>query len=96
MPRLDRFFRAGGCRPKAHAGTLLGVATWVGRHGHGRGRRRAAPGAFGEQPFTTDGEALLSFRRLSAVGASVVCFGQGDPVTEDADAAMRGATDPFA
>lgn len=38
----------------------------------------------------------MSFRRLSAVGASVVCFGQGDPVTEDADAAMRGATDPFA
>ncbi|MCX5383885.1 MBL fold metallo-hydrolase [Streptomyces sp. NBC_00083] len=44
--------------------------------------------------FNTDRErALASFRRLAALGADTVCFGHGDPLTEDAAAVMKASAD---
>ncbi|MEU9099733.1 MBL fold metallo-hydrolase [Streptomyces sp. NPDC048361] len=44
--------------------------------------------------FNTDRErALGSFRRLAALGATTVCFGHGDPLTENAAAVMQASAD---
>ncbi|MET9359351.1 MBL fold metallo-hydrolase [Streptomyces sp. NPDC006632] len=44
--------------------------------------------------FNTDRErALASFRRLAALGADTVCFGHGDPLTENAAAVMTASAD---
>ncbi len=44
--------------------------------------------------FNTDRErALASFRRLAQLGAHTVCFGHGDPLTEDAVAVMKASAD---
>jgi glyoxylase-like metal-dependent hydrolase (beta-lactamase superfamily II) len=44
--------------------------------------------------FNIDREqAVASFRRLAALGASTVCFGHGDPLTTDAVAVMRASAD---
>ncbi|MFE9855323.1 MBL fold metallo-hydrolase [Streptomyces sp. NPDC005780] len=44
--------------------------------------------------FNIDREqALASFRRLAALEATTVCFGHGEPLTEDAVAVMRASAD---
>ncbi|MEV8525320.1 MBL fold metallo-hydrolase [Streptomyces sp. NPDC052000] len=44
--------------------------------------------------FNTDRErALASFRRLAELGADTVCFGHGDPLTENAAAVMKTSAD---
>jgi glyoxylase-like metal-dependent hydrolase (beta-lactamase superfamily II) len=36
-------------------------------------------------------QAAASFRRLAALDVAVVCFGHGEPLTQDAAAALRNA-----
>lgn len=44
--------------------------------------------------MNTDRErALASFRRLAGLGADTVCFGHGDPLTENAAAVMKASAD---
>ncbi|MFG3281028.1 MBL fold metallo-hydrolase [Streptomyces sp. NPDC048111] len=44
--------------------------------------------------FNTDRErARASMRRLAALGADTVCFGHGDPLTEDAAAVLKASAD---
>ncbi|WP_434587704.1 MBL fold metallo-hydrolase [Streptomyces sp. A5-4] len=44
--------------------------------------------------FNTDRKrALASFRRLAALAPSTVCFGHGDPLTDDAAAVLRASAD---
>ncbi|MFG2719154.1 MBL fold metallo-hydrolase [Streptomyces sp. NPDC048416] len=44
--------------------------------------------------FNTDREqASASFRRLAGLGADTVCFGHGDPLTENAAAVMKASAD---
>jgi glyoxylase-like metal-dependent hydrolase (beta-lactamase superfamily II) len=44
--------------------------------------------------LNTDRErALASFRRLADLGADTVCFGHGDPLTENAAAVMKASAD---
>ncbi|MEV6723251.1 MBL fold metallo-hydrolase [Streptomyces xanthochromogenes] len=44
--------------------------------------------------FNTDRErALASFRRLAALGADTVCFGHGEPLTENAREVLRASAD---
>lgn len=38
-------------------------------------------------------QAVASFRRLAALEAATVCFGHGDPLTDDAAAVMRASAD---
>ena len=48
-------------------------------------------------PFNTDrAGAWASLQRLAAMDVEVACFGHGEPVTADAGAALRRATDVFA
>ena len=47
-------------------------------------------------PFNTDrAGAWASLQRLASVDVEVACFGHGEPVTTNAGAALRRATDPF-
>ncbi len=48
-------------------------------------------------PFDTDRAGTwASLQRLASMDVEVACFGHGEPVTTDAGAALRRATDPFA